>query len=420
MSKWIEGKLKDLVEINPTVKLKKGEIYPFVSMDVIQPFYKPVEAKEEREFKSGGAKFENGDTLFARITPCLENGKIAQVKNLKNGKGFGSTEFIVLRGKEGITDTDFVYYLVTNKSFRENAERLMVGTSGRQRVDKQQFEDQIISIPDLETQKRISSILGSIDRKIELNVEMNKTLEEMAMTLYKHWFVDFGPFQDGEFVESELGMIPKEWKTKKIGNLENVTVVDYVANGSFATLKKNVKILDDVNYALFIRNTDLKNGFTTKKYIDKHAYEFLSKTKLFGGEVLISNVADVGSVYLCPKLNCKMSLGNNMIMINSSNLNYYLYLLFKSDYGQHLIDSITGGSAQRKFNKTDFRALTILIPDEIQLERFNKIVYKLFESINNNNIEIDYLVSIREYLLPRLLSGEIDVSKAEKQVEEVL
>ncbi|WMJ17185.1 hypothetical protein RA955_03430 [Geobacillus proteiniphilus] len=72
MSKWIEGKLKDLVEVNPTVKLIKGEIYPFVSMDVIQSSYKPVEAKEEREFKSGGAKFENGDTLFARITPCLE------------------------------------------------------------------------------------------------------------------------------------------------------------------------------------------------------------------------------------------------------------------------------------------------------------------------------------------------------------
>ncbi|MGP3561107.1 restriction endonuclease subunit S [Geobacillus sp. BK01] len=388
MSKWIEGKLKDLVEVNPTVKLRKGEIYPFVSMDVIQPFYKPVEAKEEREFKSGGAKFENGDTLFARITPCLENGKIAQVKNLKNGKGFGSTEFIVLRGKEGITDTDFVYYLVTNKSFRENAERLMVGTSGRQRVDKQQFEDQIISIPDLETQKRISSILGSIDRKIELNVEMNKTLEEMAMTLYKHWFVDFGPFQDGEFVESESGVIPNNWKIGQVKDLAKVS------SG------KRPKIKDIGEYPIFGGGGPM--GVTN---------EYLYNEPIF----ITGRVGTIGKVFRVSKP-CWPS-DNSLVLIPLKAYYYsFLYAVLKNiDFSL-----ITGGSTQPLITQTSLKSIKVIIPPEETIEQYNKQVLTYYSLIDKNDNINKQLSEIRDYLLPRLLSGEIDLSQAEKQVEEVL
>ncbi|WP_427392384.1 restriction endonuclease subunit S [Geobacillus icigianus] len=350
MSKWIEGKLRDLVEVNPTVKLIKGEIYPFVSMDVIQPFYKPVEAKEEREFKSGGAKFENGDTLFARITPCLENGKIAQVKNLKNGKGFGSTEFIVLRGKEGITDTDFVYYLVTNKSFRENAERLMVGTSGRQRVDKQQFEDQIISIPDLETQKRISSILGSIDKKIELNVEMNKTLEEMAMTLYKHWFVDFGPFQDGEFVESELGVIPNNWKIGQVKDLAKVL------SG------KRPKVKDIGEYPIFGGGGPM--GVTN---------EYLYNEPIF----ITGRVGTIGKVFRVSKP-CWPS-DNSLVLIPLKVYYYsFLYAVLKNiDFSL-----ITGGSTQPLITQTSLKSIKVIIPPEETIEQYNKQVLTYYSLID--------------------------------------
>lgn len=412
MSKWIEGKLKDLVEVNPTVKLKKGEIYPFVSMDVIQPFYKPVEAKEEREFKSGGAKFENGDTLFARITPCLENGKIAQVKNLKNGKGFGSTEFIVLRGKEGITDTDFVYYLVTNKSFRENAERLMVGTSGRQRVDKQQFEDQIISIPDLETQKKISSILGTIDRKIELNVEMNKTLEEMAMTLYKHWFVDFGPFQDGEFVESELGMIPEGWECIEIGE-----AVSVLGGGTPKTSVKEYWENGDINWFSPTDLTTQKSLFISKssKKITKLGLE-KSSAKLFPPYcVMMTSRATIGEISINREEACT-NQGFITLIPNETFTMYQLYFWLKTN--MDLILSIANGSTFKEVSKTNFKKLKILKPKNI--EEFTQKCEKLFKLIESNLIEIEELTNIKDYLLPRLLSGEIDVSQAEKQVEEVL
>ncbi|MBB6282323.1 restriction endonuclease subunit S [Geobacillus subterraneus] len=413
MSKWIEGKLRDLVEVNPTVKLIKGEIYPFVSMDVIQPFYKPVEAKEEREFKSGGAKFENGDTLFARITPCLENGKIAQVKNLKNGKGFGSTEFIVLRGKEGITDTDFVYYLVTNKSFRENAERLMVGTSGRQRVDKQQFEDQIISIPDLETQKRISSILGGIDKKIELNVEMNKTLEEMAMTLYKHWFVDFGPFQDGEFVESELGVIPKGWKAKKLGDLYDTS------SGGTPSRRKTEYYQDGTINWLKTKELNDNFIFETEEKITELGLEN-SSAKVFPKNTVIIAMygATVGKLGILSEPSSTNQACCAVIEKNQS-FSYvlaYLYLLFN----RTKIVGLANGGAQQNINQQIIRDLPIIVPTEKALNIIQPKLLELFELIRTNEQENRYLINLRDYLLPRLLSGEIDVSQAEKQVEEVL
>lgn len=400
MTKWIEGKLRDLVEVNPTVKLIKGERYPFVSMDVIQPFYKPVEAKEEREFRSGGAKFENGDILFARITPCLENGKIAQVKNLKNGKGFGSTEFIVLRGKEGVTDTDFVYYLATNKAFRENAERLMVGTSGRQRVDKQQFEDQIISIPDLQTQKRISSILGSIDKKIELNVEMNKTLEETAMTLYKHWFVDFGPFQDGEFVESELGMIPKGWEVSNVGSV--------------------TKIFDSLRVPLSNKEREKRKGIfpyygatTLMDYVDDYIFD---GTYLLVGEDG-SVMKEDGTPYT-QYVSGKFWVNNHAHVLQGTNGVSTEWL--KVFFDNCNVAPYVTGAVQPKINQKNLKSIPFLLPPQNVRQEFNKNIKNLYEKILINNKENVQLETTRNYLLPRLLSGEIDVSQAEKQVEVVL
>lgn len=190
-----------------------------------------------------------------------------------------------------------------------------------------------------------------------------------------------------------------------------ILLTDYVANGSFASLKANVTLYQESNYAYFIRNTDLKIG-KFEVFVDKHSYDFLSKSKLFGGEIIISNVGDVGSVFLCPKLDKPMTLGNNIIMLrpDDNNLQYYLYIWFKWFYGKSLIQGIKGGSAQPKFNKTDFKNLPIFVPDNNLLKNFNELVKPMFELIDKNNIENKKLASLRDTLLPKLMSGEIDVS----------
>lgn len=206
-------------------------------------------------------------------------------------------------------------------------------------------------------------------------------------------------------------LVYQEFPERKIGDLD-IFVTDYVANGSFASLKENVSILEKKDYAYFIRNVDLKaNDFP--RFVNQHSYEFLSKSKLIGGEVIISNVGDVGSVFLCPKLDGPMTLGNNMIMLTSPKHNNYLYLFFKSYIGQGKIAGITGGSAQPKFNKTDFKSLEINYPDDVQVDEFNEKTSSLLGMISKLDEENKRLIALRDSLLPKLMSGELDVSDLE-------
>ena len=161
----------------------------------------------------------NGDTLIARITPCLENGKTAFVSELKKGEiAHGSTEYIVLSGKDGETDSLFGYYLARSPEFRRYVIGHMEGTSGRQRVfvSNRKFA---ITLPGFKEQRAIARILGALDDKIELNRRMNQTLEAMARALFKSWFVDFDSMPRKNMQESGLGLIPKKWRVVSVGEL---------------------------------------------------------------------------------------------------------------------------------------------------------------------------------------------------------
>ncbi|MEA1893786.1 MAG: restriction endonuclease subunit S [Euryarchaeota archaeon] len=194
-------------------------------------------------FKGSGSRFQNGDTLLARITPCLENGKTAHVNFLEDGEiAHGSTEFIVLSGIEGMTDNLFVYYLTRSPEFRDFAIVRMEGSSGRQRVPAPTLKRFTFACPPLPEQRAIAHILGSLDDKIELNRRMNETLEAMAQAIFKSWLVDFDPvraktegrdtglpkeiadlFPDS-FEESELGAMPEGWKQSTIRDEFDITM----------------------------------------------------------------------------------------------------------------------------------------------------------------------------------------------------
>ena len=175
-SEWIKKKLSDIADFNPRETIKKGSIAKKISMEVLRPFCRDVPYYTEESF-SGGTKFRNGDTIMARITPCLENGKTAQVSILNDGEvGFGSTEYIVFRAKEGIADKDYLFYLVCSPEVREPAIKSMVGSSGRQRVQTDVVKNLVIEVPPLAEQEKIGSFLKLIDDKIALNDRINKNL----------------------------------------------------------------------------------------------------------------------------------------------------------------------------------------------------------------------------------------------------
>jgi len=182
----------DFVEINPRVRLNKGSIYPFVAMEIVTPGSRYVKTKITREYTGGGgSKFCLGDTLFARITPCLENGKIAQFRWDQDQEGFGSTEFFVFRARDNVSIPPFVYYLASTEIIRGPAVKSMTGASGRQRAELKAIENIEIPLVTIPVQHKISYILSAYDDLIENNLKRIKILEEMAQMIYREWFVNF-------------------------------------------------------------------------------------------------------------------------------------------------------------------------------------------------------------------------------------
>lgn len=204
----------DKICCNPTVKLKKQESYPVIDIDKITPGYKAVRSVASIEYTGqGGAKFQDHDVLFARITPCLENGKMA-IADTEGQNGIGSTELFVFRGIDGVSDTDYVYYLLCMKHIRQLAANSMTGASGRQRADLDFIKRIQWDFPDIEMQKKIASVLSAYDNLIEVNNKRIKVLEQIAENLYKEWFVRFR-FPGHEKADFENG-IPKGWRHGRI------------------------------------------------------------------------------------------------------------------------------------------------------------------------------------------------------------
>lgn len=173
MVEWLEKRMDEIADFNLRESIPKGTLAKKVAMDKLQPFCRDVPSFDIEAF-SGGTKFRNGDTIMARITPCLENGKTAKIDILSDNEvGFGSTEYIVFRAKKGY-DPDFIYYLVTSPVVREPAIKSMVGSSGRQRVQTDVVQGLKVRVPDLRVQQNIASLLKALDDKIAANRKINE------------------------------------------------------------------------------------------------------------------------------------------------------------------------------------------------------------------------------------------------------
>lgn len=276
---WTKKKLSDIADFNPRETIKKGAIAKKIPMDVLRPFYRDIPYYVEECF-SGGTKFRNGDTIMARITPCLENGKTAQVSILNDGEvGFGSTEYIVFRAKEGIADKDYLYYLVCSPEVREPAIKSMVGSSGRQRVQTDVVKNLEIDVPPLVEQEKIGSFLKTFDDKIALNDRINKNLEQQAQALFKSWFLDYEPWD---------GSVPDSWNHGKLGDFSEIKrggsprpIQEYLSDSGLRWLK-----ISDV--------TSLQTPFVID--IKDHIIEAGLRKTVFlkAGSLVLSNSATPG------------------------------------------------------------------------------------------------------------------------------
>lgn len=392
-SEWSERKLSEIIEFNPRESIAKGKLAKKVSMEKLRPFEKTIDGYELAEFK-GGAKFRNGDTLLARITPCLENGKTAHVTILEGDEvGFGSTEFIVLRAKPGKADNDFVYYLAITPKFRKIAIQSMVGTSGRQRVQQDVLENTVLLVPEIAEQKAIAAILTSLDDKIELNNRINKTLEEIAQAIFKSWFVDFEPFQDGEFVDSELGKIPKGWRVGILDELASITMGQSPRGTSYNTNGDGV--------VFYQGRTDFRHRFPKVRLFTTEPKRMAKK-----GDILLSVRAPVGDINVASEACC---IGRGLASLRSRNGNnsFLLYLLFSLKPTFNVFDG--EGTVFGSINKDTLKTIKIVVPPGSIIKQFQSIVEPIDKLIESNSLQNDMMASIRDALLPKLMSGEIRV-----------
>lgn len=411
-NEWSKVKLVDIIQFNPKESIKKGEIAKKVAMEKLEPFTRKISGFEEAKFTSG-SKFRNGDTLLARITPCLENGKTAQVDILdKDEIGFGSTEYIVLREKLGITDNDFIYYLSISPEFRNVAIKAMNGSSGRQRVQKDVLENSEFLLPPLDEQKAIAKILSDLDEKIETNNKINKKLEEMAQAIFKQWFIDFEfPNEDGkpykssggEMVESELGMIPKGWETKK---MEEVCV--RINSGGTPSRKKEEYYGGDIPW---LKTKELLDNFifNSEEYITEKGLKE-SSAKVFPRNTVLM------AIYASPTVG-KLGIASSDVtfnqamcgMVTNENMLCYEYLYLFLLKERINLNNLASGSAQQNLSVTTIKNYTILVPNIELIKQFKNVISNAFIKIENNSLENIRLSNIRDSILPKLMSGEIRV-----------
>ena len=419
MEEWKEYKLGDFMEFNPKISLKKNTVARKITMDQLVPHSRDIYSWAYEPY-SGGAKFQNGDTIMARITPCLENGKHAFISLLdENEIAYGSTEYIVIRGKCGISDNRFVYYLTHFPSFKDAAVKSMVGSSGRQRAQVDVLENLIMKLPALPEQRRISETLSILDDKIKVNKQINDNLEQQAQYLFKSWFVDFEPFKDREMVESEIGMIPKDWK---IGHYEDIT--EMTISGDWGKEKPEGNYVHKVACIRGCDFQDIKNGLrgnTPERYILEKNYQ----SKHFRhNDVLVEisgGTQTVSTGRVCPVSQMLIDKFNEDIVCTNfcrvvrpiPAFAAYLYYSWLYKYNAKVMFGYENGtSGIKNFRIKDFLSIEpVIIPPVDVLGKFQQFVDSLQLQIQTRGSESSRLASLRDTLLPRLMSGELKVKE---------
>ena len=385
MEEWRKYKLKDFIEFNPKEKVPQGKLCRKISMDQITPFTRFVESNIYEVYK-GGAKFRNYDTIMARITPCLENGKTAYISSLHSEEvAVGSTEYIVLRKRENISDSKFIFYLAISPIVRDIAIKSMVGSSGRQRVQQDVLENYEIPIPSLPMQKNIAHILSVLDDKIELNKRINDNLEQQAQALFNYYFIDT-PELLGGF---------------SVGSLADAA--NYV-NG--LAMQKYRPISGEKGLPV-LKIKELGQGRIDSSS-DFCSNEIDSYYKVYDGDVIFS-----WSGTLMVKIWCggKCGLNQHLFKVSSKTTPKWFYYFWTKHHLDNFIriakdKAVTMGHIKRE----ELEKAEVLFPNNSVMKKLDTLMAPFLDQIIEKECEIRKLALLRDTLLPKLMSGELKIN----------
>ncbi len=300
-----------------------------------------------------------------------------------------------------VADYRFVYYALYNEY-----ERLASLANGgaQQNLNAQRIKDFDIPFPNLPIQNRIADILSSLDDKIELNRRINDNLEQQAQALFKSWFVDFEPFQQGKFIESELGLIPEGWRVGSLSEIVDLLSGFVFQSSSFTSIGeyqlvtiKNVQDgLLDINGAVSIEQLPARMP----------QYCLLSK-----GDILLSLTGNVGRVCVVDRENLLLNQRVAKIQPICERDRMFAYTLFRQETFKNILIQLAKGTAQLNLSPIETAKTKIVIPDRPTFDNFARVTEKMFVQILNNQQTNIQLSELRDTLLPKLMSGELQLTK---------
>lgn len=386
-SEWEMRSISDIAEINPRESIRRGTKAKKIPMDALQPFTRDVSSYQIKEFK-GGTKFRNMDTIMARITPCLENGKTAQIRCLDDDEvGFGSTEYIVFRAKERI-DSNYLYYLVCSPIVRDPAIKSMVGSSGRQRVQTDLVANLQVSIPDYEEQVKIGELLKALDDKIKLNNEINKNLEQQAQAIFANEFLS-------------LDTLPEGWKQASL-----IDIADYL-NG--LAMQKYRPTADESGIPV-LKIKELRQGCCDDNS-ELCSPNIKSSYIIHDGDVIFSWSGSLLVELWCGGI---CGLNQHLFKVTSSKYDKWFYYAWT----KHHLDRFVAIAADKAttmghIKRDELAKAEVLIPNKKDYERIGALLQPIYEMIISNRIENKKLAATRDTLLPKLMKGEIDMSEVD-------
>jgi type I restriction enzyme S subunit len=404
---WKTYKLSEVIQIigGGTPKTSIPEFWngsiPWLSVKDFQGEQKFV-FQTEKTITEEGLKKSSTKILPKGAIIISARGTVGELAVLEKEMTFNQSCYGILPNDK--TDNNYLYYLLKQK-IRE-LQGLSYG-SVFDTITTKTFDSLDVYLPPLSEQTQIANILSAIDDKIENNLAINKTLEDMAMALYKHWFVDFGPFQEGEFMDSELGLIPKGWEVKR---LEEVVQV----NSNSIKKDKEPKIINYIDIA------SVKEGWVeeikTIKYEDAPSR---ARRIISDGDIIWSTVRpNRKSRFLALGFSENTIVSTGFVVMSPILISYsYLYLCScTKDFVDYLVSRATGSSYPAVTGKV-FEEYEILIPEKAILDRFSIIVEPMFLHSSSNDIENQTLTNLRDTLLPKLISGEVRLKEFREGID---
>jgi type I restriction enzyme S subunit len=386
---WSRHKLGDSLSPRPKSKLPSGESNPLGYYDFYVCSHKVLKSFHN-EYSSPSILFSTGGEASVHFA----------TERYAFSTDVWATEF------EGDICNEYVFRLLEENIRTINYSGFQ--GSGIKHLDKSFIEKLEFSIPPLPEQKKIASILTSVDEVIENTQKQIDKLQDLKKATMNELLTK--GIGHTEFKDSELGRIPKSWEVGRLGDYIDV-LTDYHANGAYEKLKAHVTLLDSPDYAVMIRTTNLqRDDFKDLIYLSKLSYEFLKKSKVYANDILMNKIANPGVSYLMPELHLPVSLGMNLFLIRMLNDVSAKYIFYYLRLHETYVKSFASGTGTETITKQEVKNLKFLLPSFEEQVEIEDTIFSIQKNIKSKELKLSQTQSLKKSLMQDLLTGKVRVS----------